>query len=281
MIKIGFIDYYLDEWHANNYPNWIKEIAADEAKVAYCWGEIDSPKENGLTNAAWAEKFGVELCASIEEVVEKSDVLCILSPDNAEKHEGYAQIALKAGKTTYIDKTFAPEKATAERIFAIAEKYNTPVMTSSALRFATEYQELDKEGLATATSFGGGYPDIYMIHQLEPLVMLFGTDAKRVINVGSVEIPSFVIEYADGRRVNVNCVPYGISFQMLFAYKNKPSKYVPIKSDFFRNFIKELITYYKTSEVTIPHEQTLAVMTLIEYCVKAKNIPDTWVEIEG
>lgn len=26
MKKIGFIDYYLSEWHANNYPIWIKEI---------------------------------------------------------------------------------------------------------------------------------------------------------------------------------------------------------------------------------------------------------------
>ena len=24
-MRIGFIDYFLDEWHANNYPQWIKE----------------------------------------------------------------------------------------------------------------------------------------------------------------------------------------------------------------------------------------------------------------
>ena len=27
MKKIGFIDYYLDEWHANNYPGFFKEAA--------------------------------------------------------------------------------------------------------------------------------------------------------------------------------------------------------------------------------------------------------------
>ena len=26
-MKIGFIDYYLDEWHANKYPAWIKEAS--------------------------------------------------------------------------------------------------------------------------------------------------------------------------------------------------------------------------------------------------------------
>jgi hypothetical protein len=25
MKKIGFIDYFLDEWHAENYPQWIEE----------------------------------------------------------------------------------------------------------------------------------------------------------------------------------------------------------------------------------------------------------------
>ena len=25
MKKIGFIDYYISEWHANNYPAWMKD----------------------------------------------------------------------------------------------------------------------------------------------------------------------------------------------------------------------------------------------------------------
>lgn len=25
MKKIGFVDYFLDEWHANNYPVWIAD----------------------------------------------------------------------------------------------------------------------------------------------------------------------------------------------------------------------------------------------------------------
>lgn len=29
MKKTGFIDYYLDEWHANNYPQWIRNMSGD------------------------------------------------------------------------------------------------------------------------------------------------------------------------------------------------------------------------------------------------------------
>ena len=37
MKKIGFVDYYISEWHANNYPTWIKEACeklGTEYKVA-------------------------------------------------------------------------------------------------------------------------------------------------------------------------------------------------------------------------------------------------------
>ena len=68
--KIGFIDYYLDEWHANNYPAWIKEASNGEYEVAYAYGEIDSPL-GGRTTAAWCADMGVEQVESIDTLIEK------------------------------------------------------------------------------------------------------------------------------------------------------------------------------------------------------------------
>ena len=79
MLKIGFIDYYLDEWHANSYPKMIQNAAGDQLVVAYAYGQIPSPI-TGMTAAQWCEKYGVALCETIEELVEKSDVLLVLSP---------------------------------------------------------------------------------------------------------------------------------------------------------------------------------------------------------
>ena len=62
MKKIGFIDYYLDEWHANNYPAWI-ELACEKlgvsAEIAYVWAEDPAP-EGKMTTAEWcvrADRF--------------------------------------------------------------------------------------------------------------------------------------------------------------------------------------------------------------------------------
>ena len=81
-MKIGFIDYYLDEYHANHYPGWIKN-AADESCAFYAWAQIDSPK-GGLTTDKWCEKYGAIRCDTIEDVCKICDFLIILSPDNPE-----------------------------------------------------------------------------------------------------------------------------------------------------------------------------------------------------
>ena len=40
MKKIGFIDLFIDEWHANNYPNWFRTAPrAAEFDLGYAWEE--------------------------------------------------------------------------------------------------------------------------------------------------------------------------------------------------------------------------------------------------
>ena len=41
MIKVGFIDYYLDEWHANNYVHMLHDYSNGEVEAVYAWAEID------------------------------------------------------------------------------------------------------------------------------------------------------------------------------------------------------------------------------------------------
>ena len=60
MKKIGFIDYYLDEWHANNYPAMLKELSNSRYEVTCAYGKIDSPI-GGMTNKEWSTKMGIPL----------------------------------------------------------------------------------------------------------------------------------------------------------------------------------------------------------------------------
>jgi len=94
MKKIGFIDYFLSEWHANNYPAWIHELSKkfkEEFQVAYAWAEVDISPFDGVSTDQWCEKYRVERCNSIQELCEKSDYILVLSPSNPEMHLKYAK----------------------------------------------------------------------------------------------------------------------------------------------------------------------------------------------
>ena len=51
MKKIGFVDYFISEWHADNYPAWIERICAEtgvDYKVAYAYDSKGNGAEEGL-----------------------------------------------------------------------------------------------------------------------------------------------------------------------------------------------------------------------------------------
>ena len=115
-MKIGFIDYYLDEWHANTYPARLKELSNGEMEVAYAFAEIDSPLPDGMTTDEWCRKNDIQRVDSIEKLVELSDGIVVLSPDNCERHEQLCRIPLASGKRCYVDKAFAPDGETANMV---------------------------------------------------------------------------------------------------------------------------------------------------------------------
>jgi hypothetical protein len=278
MIKIGFIDYYLDEWHANNYPAWIRDSYNGEMEVAFAYGLIDSPKEGGMTSAGWCEKYQIEHCEKIEELIEKSDVLVVLSPDNCEMHEQLCQLPLRSGKRTFVDKTFAPDKASAERIFDIAQKHNTPCYSCSALRSACEYREIDTNSITAINCWGPGNYEVYSVHQLEPLIMLMKTKAKRVMALSGEKYLTMIVEFCDGRIGTISQFAEGSPFMMNVCSSNG-NKVVKIESDFFHEFILELGNFFKNGTVNVPNQETISIMEVREAGAKALKCPGQWVEI--
>jgi len=276
MKKIGFIDYFLNEWHADNYPNWIKELSGGAFEVAYAYGKINPSGK--MTNEEWSEKNKIQLLSSIDEVVEKSDYLVVLSPDNPEMHEELCEKPLASGKRTYVDKTFAPDRASALRIFEQAQKHNTPVYSTSALRYADEYQGLDKNGIDCINSFGPGRYENYSIHQVEPIVLLMGSDVKRIMAVGTSNTPALLLEFGDGRRAQFQF--YGNApFQMAVNYNSQKSEFVTVQSEFFKSFIVKMIDFFKSGKIMVSHEDTITVMSVIEHGCKALANPGTWVSL--
>jgi len=274
-MKIGLIDHYLDNFHANNYPAWIHKESGGAIKVAYAYAEIDSPKKDGMTTNEWCKQHGIQHLSSIEEVVENSDAMIVLSPDNPERHEDLCRLPLQRGKPVYVDKTFAENKAAAQRIFAVAKAHNTPCYSSSALRYGAEYCSLDRQQIEGLTSRGPGPLAEYTIHQVEPIVALMGADVSRLQFVGTEKWPAYVLEYRDGRRAKVSHHGWDCPFGMVADFSDGTSTAFNIESDFFNSFIRDLVEFFRTGKAKVPHDETIAVIAVIEAAVKASKAHNT------
>lgn len=278
MKKIGFIDYYLDEWHANNYPEFFKNAAGDTMEVCYAYGEIDSPLPGGMTNKEWSEKYGIPVVDSIAELIEKSDYIIVLAPDNPETHVRLTELALQSKKPVYIDKTFSLVKADALHMFENANAHNTPCYSSSSLYFSDELQNTDKAGITKITSTGSGKFEIYLIHQVEQLIYLMGYDAKRVMYLAEGNCASLLIEFDNNRFAKAEFFPYA-DFALTVGYGDKNAEYKAIQSDYFGNCIRAMAAFFESGKPPVPQAQTIAVVSVLEAGIQAKANPFTWVEV--
>ncbi len=281
MKKIGFIDYYIDEWHAKMYPGWIRESSLnDRFELALAWEE--TTPEGKMPLADWCRDMNVNQATSIEQVVAECDCICILSPDNSERHENLADLALRSGKPVYIDKTFAPSLAAAKRMFAKAEEYSTPLMSSSALRYDASLNEalasMTEPVNSVLTIGGGGSFEIYAVHQLEMLVKALGTGATRVMQSSNGISHNMVIEYPDQRRGAFNFIP-GQGFQAVLQYGDSQSISLNQINGFFPLFIDAMLLFFDTGVSQVPQAETLEIAALIEVGCTALKTPGKWIDV--
>lgn len=276
MKKIGLIDYYLDQYHAENYPNWIREASGGEMEVAYAWAKMDSP--SGKSNVDCCRETGVELLSSPEEVIERSDCLIVMSPDHPEMHEELCRLPLASGKLTYVDKTFATDRAAALRLIQMAREGHTPFFSSSALRFAKEYAALERDRIEAIHSRGPGL-DTYLIHQLEPIISLMGPQVQKIMYVGVGDTPALVLRYRDGRVATIAQLGWECDFSLAVNYRGDHAVVLQGASDFYQRFIQEMVGFFRDGTPRVKAEETLQVITILEYSKKAAEQPDVWVEL--
>ena len=257
MKKIGFIDFYISEWHANNYPKWLRrvsDIVGEELSVQYVWAEADKSPVDGRTTDEWCEAYGATRCASIAEVCEESDYVFILAPDDPEKHLCYAREAFPFKKPTYIDKTFAPNTAEAEAIYALSAQYGTPFFSTSPLRYAEELVGLAPKHLAV---YGGGADfEGYIVHLLEMIIKVMGTDATVSATEQTETACRAMLAFADGRTASLE-----YDKKNTFAVEADGVR-TPVKSEFFFRLICDVVRFFREGVIPFPAAETMTLMRL-------------------
>jgi predicted dehydrogenase len=281
MKTIGFIDYYIDEWHAQNLPAWIRSSSkAGQFDIHLAWEE--TTPEGKMPLATWCAEHKVGMATSIEQVVEECDCFVVLSPDNAERHEDLADLPLRSGKPVYIDKPIAPSLAAAKRLFDKAAAHGTPMMSSSALRYADKFTAALRESGANGITFAGirgsGAFHIYAIHQIEMAVMAVGAGACRVMQCGNGDSDLMVIDYPDGRRASIDLLRGYMPFGAVVGWDGG-SVAVDDVGDIFPPFVESMLEFFSTGVSPIQVRETLEIAALIEAGQSALSARDTWIRV--
>jgi len=170
-----------------NDPKATGELADLKVVAAYPGGSPDIPQSMELLQQRLepVRKLGVEIVPSIDALIEKVDVVLILSIDGR-KHLEQAKPVFAAGKRVFIDKPIAGSLADAIRIFRLAKQYHVPCFSSSSLRFAKRTIGIrDDPHLGevlgcdqySPCSLEPHHPDFfwYGVHGVEPLFTIMGT----------------------------------------------------------------------------------------------------------
>ncbi|MBQ8350461.1 MAG: hypothetical protein IJY20_00250 [Clostridia bacterium] len=281
MKHIGLIDYYISEWHANNYPAWITRLNADlgtDFTVSYAWAEREISPVDGVDTATWCEKNGITQCASIAEVCEKSDALIILAPSDPDTHLRYAQAVLPYGKPTYIDKTFAPDTATAEEIMRLSAQYHTPFFSTSALRYADALKEFSAPKQLMISGGGSNLPE-YVIHLVEMVICLQPEAAKTVTVVRQGNQRICHIDHEGGAKTTLLYSP-ALGYAITGEDASSNAKHATVGGGFFDGLMADILRFFTDcSKTPVPNEQTLAVMRLRDAILAADQTPGSTVNV--
>ncbi|MPM83517.1 hypothetical protein SDC9_130581 [bioreactor metagenome] len=199
-------------------------------------------------------------------------------------HWTLAELPLQSGKPTYIDKPFAPDLATARRMFALADRHHTPLFSSSALRFSEELQAAlkgifaaSRPGLAVAAGGGRSFEE-YGIHQLEMIVAALGVGAHRAMQLGGGDNQyHLAIDYPDGRTA-------AASFDVEFPFSirlsdGKHALLVPEMHHYFENFTDAVLEFFATGVPPVSRAETLEIAALLEAGIRGKTRPGEWIEL--
>ena len=151
---------------------------------------------------------GVKIVDSIAELLGQVDSV-ILTSNNGYVHLEQAAPVLEAGKPLFIDKPIAATLEDTRAIFRLSEQYNTPVFSSSALRFIDSLRDLKNENIgdilgAQTFSPASTKPDLpdllwYGIHGIEMLYAVMGTGCATVTRTATPDFDYVVGVWEDGR----------------------------------------------------------------------------------
>jgi len=264
-----------------NNPQATGSLANVEVTVAFPGGSDDLPaSRDRLPNfVAQIRKKGVSIVDSLEELVDQCDAILLESVDGRVHFEQFKVIA--QGKPVFIDKPAAASLAQVMGIFSFAEASQTPVFSSSSLRFVDSVRELAADhsigetlGCETSgpLSIEPHHPDLfwYGIHGVEPLFTLMGRGCETVTRVDSKSSSVVVGKWRDGRIGSYRGLKQGGANYAFTVYGTQGVAHRAGSSG-YEPAVREICDFFATRKPPVSREETIEIFAFMEAADESKR----------
>jgi hypothetical protein len=282
VIKVGIIG--LDTSHSTAFTELLNSDSNEEIVkefqivAAYPYGSktIKSSYERIPGYIEEVKKHGVEIVSSIAELLKKVDCV-MLETNDGRLHLEQAVEVFKSGKICYIDKPVGATLGQTIAIFKLAQKYNVPVFSSSALRYSPQNQKLrngDFGNILAADCYSPHkdeptHPDFgwYGIHGVETLYTVMGMGCEEVNRMSSKDGDVVVGRWKDGRIGTFRGIKEGPAIYGGTAYTSKGAVSVGGYAG-YKVLLEQILKFFKTRIVPVSSDETIEIFTFM----KASNM---------
>ncbi|RUL84898.1 Gfo/Idh/MocA family protein [Tautonia sociabilis] len=223
------------------------------------------------------DEYGVEIVDSIDELLEKVDVVFLESVDGR-PHLEQARPVIAAGKPLFVDKPMAGSLADAIEIFALAEEAGVPCFSSSSLRFQPEIVAARQQSIVGAATFGPcsleeHHPDLfwYGVHGVELLYALMGPGCESVSRVHSEGTDVVTGSWADGRIGTYRGIRAGKSgFGAVVFGESRIDSYTV--GGGYNDLLVEICAFFLDGEPPVSPKETIELFAFMEAADESKRL---------
>lgn len=269
---------------ALNDPNAQDTYQGVRITHAFPGGSPDIPASRDRLDQFTAQlrELGVDIVDSIEELSRECDAYFLESVDGRVHLDQFRLIA--HGKPVFVDKPAASSLAELLQLFDVAQQTDTPVFSSSALRFCNEVRGLAAEeaigeliGVSTTSPYKiePHHPDLfwYGIHGMEAMHTLMGTGCQ---SVSRTETDSFgvVVGVWEGGRVGIfRGLKNGPSGSAAYRVEAFGTRGIASNQGFsgYEPLLVEICKFFRTGEAPVSQQQTIELFAAMEAADVSKD----------
>jgi hypothetical protein len=260
--RIGFVDYQLENFHANVFLKAIRETLSSRGfSITGCIAVEAGGKE-------WAAKNNLPYFGSPAALNEVVDRYMILAPSNPEVHLELCKRVLPFGKITYVDKTFAPDLKTANEIFALADQHKVKLQTTSALRYTKvqkKVAEIGNDNLKHMIAWGGGSSFAeYAIHPVELVISCMGSQVQSLMRRGIGTYSQLLLNFSNDRTAVVNVYTGDTPFAASVTSSGGTQYILVDGATLFVNTAAAILDFFDAGEPNIDRAQSLMIRRILD-----------------